>query len=257
MLMVISPAKTLDFETPPETAHYTLPVFAEHSEMLVDSLRKYTAEELSELMGISAKLAELNQARFSAWGLPFTPGNAKPAVLTFKGDVYAGLQAESFSASAFQFAQAHLRILSGLYGLLRPLDLIQPYRLEMGTRLPTARGENLYQFWGSRITEALNEAIAAQGGAPLVNLASNEYFKAVKVQQLNAPVITPVFKDFKNGAYKVISFYAKKARGMMVRFVVQHRIKDAEGLKAFTDAGYRFNPDLSSHERWVFSRRTT
>jgi hypothetical protein len=254
MLMVISPSKTLDFETRPATAKHSLPVFAEASETLVETLRKYSLEELSELMGISSRLAELNHRRFAEWALPFTPENAKAAVLAFKGDVYEGLQAESFSAEEFQFAQSHLRILSGLYGVLRPLDLIQAYRLEMGTRLPTQSGKDLYQFWGDRITDAINEALAAQGGKILVNLASNEYFRAVGVKRLKAGVITPVFKDFKNGAYKVISFYAKKARGSMSRFAVQHRITDVEGLKDFSGDGYRFHPDLSSREPWVFSR---
>jgi cytoplasmic iron level regulating protein YaaA (DUF328/UPF0246 family) len=183
MLMVISPSKTLDFETRPATADYSLPEFTGQSEILVKSLKKYTPDRLSELMGISPKLAELNRRRFAEWALPFSPENAKPAVLAFKGDVYEGLRPETFSEKEFQFAQAHLRVLSGLYGVLRPLDLIQPYRLEMGTRLPTKRGKNLYLFWGDRITDALNDALAARDGKTLVNLASNEYFKAVNVKR--------------------------------------------------------------------------
>lgn len=255
MLMVISPSKTLDFETRPVTADYSLPDFSDQSEILVKSLKQYSPDGLSDLMGISPKLAELNHCRFSEWALPFTPENAKPAILAFKGDVYEGLQAETFSTKEFQFVQEHLRVLSGLYGVLRPLDLIQPYRLEMGSRLPTERGKNLYLFWGERITDALNDALAAHDGRTLVNLASNEYFKAVNAKRLAADVITPVFKDYKNGAYKVISFYAKKARGMMSRFVIQNRLDNAEGLKDFNGDGYGFNSELSYRKQWVFSRK--
>ena len=255
MLMVISPSKTLDFESRPVTANHSFPEFSDQSEILVTSLKKYSSDGLSELMGISPKLAELNRRRFADWSLPFLPENARPAVLAFKGDVYEGLQAETFSENEFQFAQAHLRVLSGLYGLLRPLDLIQPYRLEMGTRLPTKRGKGLYRFWGDRITDALNRALDAHSGKILVNLASNEYFKAVNVKRLTARVVTPVFKDFKSGAYKVISFYAKKARGTMSRFVIRNRIEDVEGLKDFNAEGYGFDPGLSTPDRWVFSRK--
>ena len=256
MLMVISPSKTLDFESRPVTANHSLPEFSDQSEILATSLKKYSSDGLSKLMGISPKLAELNRRRFAEWSLPFSPENARPAVLAFKGDVYEGLRAETFSEKEFEFAQTHLRILSGLYGLLRPLDLIQPYRLEMGTRLPTKRGKDLYRFWGDRITDALNDALAAHSGKHLVNLASNEYFKAVNVKRLTAAgVVTPVFKDFKSGTYKVISFYAKKARGMMSRFAIQNQIEDAEGLKDFNMAGYGFDPELSNRDRWVFSRK--
>ncbi|WP_373499156.1 peroxide stress protein YaaA [Desulfococcus sp.] len=255
MLVVISPAKTLDFETPPATADYSLPGFLDESERLVQALQTLSPEELSGLMGISSKLALLNHRRFAEWTLPFSPETARPAVLAFKGDVYEGLAADTFSAADFQTAQARLRILSGLYGLLRPLDLIRPYRLEMGTPLATERGATLYRFWGDRITEALNAALEACSGKTLVNLASNEYFKAVNVKRLAAGVVTPVFKDYKNGTYKVISFYAKKARGMMSRFAIQQRISDARGLKAFTEGGYAFNPALSSRDQWVFTRK--
>lgn len=255
MLMVISPSKTLDVETRPVTTDYSHAEFSDESEILVTALRQYSPDGLSELMGISPKLAELNHRRFSKWSLPFSPKNAKPAILAFKGDVYEGLRAETFSTKEFQFAQAHLRVLSGLYGVLRPLDLIQPYRLEMGTRLPTERGKNLYHFWGDRLADTLNGALAANGDRTLVNLASNEYFKAVNQKCLDADVITPVFKDFKNGAYKVISFYAKKARGMMSRFVIQNRLDTAETLKEFNGDGYGFNSGLSSPTQWVFSRK--
>lgn len=255
MLVVISPAKTLDFDTPPATAEYSLPAFLDASERLVAVLRALPPEELSDLMSISPKLAALNHRRFAEWSLPFTPDNAKPAVLAFRGDVYEGLAADAFSEADFQAAQERLRILSGLHGLLRPLDLIQPYRLEMGTPLTTDRGANLYHFWGDRITAALNEALETRGGKTLVNLASNEYFKAVNPKLLAAEVVTPVFKEYRNGAFKVVSFFAKKARGMMSRFAIRQRIDDARELRAFQEGGYRYSPELSSARQWVFFRK--
>lgn len=256
MLMILSPAKTLDFETPPAAAGHSLPAFLDQSEILIKILRGYTPEGLAQLMGISPGLAELNHRRFACWSRPFSTENAKPAVLAFKGDVYEGLQADDFSDTAFQFSQNHLRILSGLYGLLRPLDLIQAYRLEMGTRVPTKRGKDLYRFWGNRITDALNEAVDDHDEKILVNLASNEYFKAVVQKGLSAGIVTPVFMDFKGGKYKVISFYAKKARGMMARFAIRNRIDKSTDLKTFRVAGYGFDPGLSSEDRWVFSRKS-
>jgi len=256
MLMILSPSKTLDFERPGVTTTNSLPTLLDQSEMLVRNLRRYTPEKLAELMGISPKLAELNHRRFACWRRPFSPENAKPAVLAFKGDVYEGLQADDFSETAFQFAQTHLRILSGLYGLLRPLDLIQAYRLEMGTRLPTKRGKDLYQFWGNRITDALNDALIDHDEKILVNLASNEYFKVVVTARLSAGIITPIFMDFNGGKYRVISFYAKKARGMMARFVIQNRIETAADLKNFQMQGYTFDPGRSSEARWIFSRKS-
>jgi cytoplasmic iron level regulating protein YaaA (DUF328/UPF0246 family) len=192
-------------------------------------------------------------ARYQSWEPEHTPDNARPAVLAFKGDVYTGLDAESFSEADFSFAQQHLRILSGLYGVLRPLDLLEPYRLEMGTRLKTASGDNLYQFWGDRITAALNEELKTSDDV-VVNLASNEYFKAVQPKALNARLITPVFKDFKNGQYKIISFYAKKARGLMSRYIIQNRIDAPEAIKAFDLEGYYFSPEQSKGDTWVFLR---
>lgn len=255
MLSVISPAKTLDFETPSTTEQVSQPDFLEHSQALIDILRDYSPQQLSELMGISDKLAGLNAARFAQWQPPFTLSNAKPAAQAFQGDVYTGLQAENFTEAENNYAQTHLRILSGLYGLLRPLDLIQAYRLEMGTKLPNSAGKDLYAYWQPILTPALNEAIAESGSNVLVNLASNEYFKAVDTKQLNARVITPVFKDEKNGSFKIISFYAKKARGLMSAWLIQQQINDPERLKAFDVAGYRFDAAASQGDSFVFTRK--
>ncbi|MCF9016992.1 MULTISPECIES: peroxide stress protein YaaA [Pseudomonas syringae group] len=254
MLMVISPAKTLDFETPPTTERFTQPQYLDHSQELISQLRELAPAQIAELMHLSDKLAGLNAARFGSWTPAFTPENAKQALLAFKGDVYTGLQAETLSEDQLDYAQKHLRMLSGLYGLLRPLDLMQPYRLEMGTRLANARGKDLYAFWGTRISEWLNEALADQGDDLLLNLASTEYFSAVKRSALNARIIDIEFKDLKNGQYKIISFYAKKARGMMSRFVIEERIDSPEALRAFDVQGYRYNAELSSSSKLVFLR---
>lgn len=255
MLHVISPAKTLDFESPSPTAIYTQPQFLEHSQALINDLRELPPAQVSKLMSISEKLGQLNAQRFLEWQLPFSPVNAKQAVLAFKGDVYTGMAAETYSEDDFGFAQQHLRILSGLYGLLRPLDLIQPYRLEMGTGFANQRGKNLYQFWGDIITDQLNtELETQQRERVLVNLASTEYWGAVNTKKLQAEVITPVFKDQKNGQYKIISFFAKKARGMMSAYIVQNQLTDVEQLKAFDTAGYAYNKAMSSGGEWVFTR---
>ncbi|MBF8794453.1 peroxide stress protein YaaA [Pseudomonas monteilii] len=254
MLTVISPAKTLDYDTPPVTQRFTLPQYLDDSQELITQLREFTPAQISELMHLSDKLAGLNAARFGSWTPDFTPANAKQALLAFKGDVYTGLDAESLSEDDFTYAQDHLRMLSGLYGLLRPLDLMQPYRLEMGTKLANARGKDLYAFWGTRISEWLNQALADQGDDVLLNLASNEYFSAVKRSALNARVIDVDFKDLKNGQYKIISFYAKKARGMMSRFVIQERIDDPEQLKRFDVQGYYYSAEQSKQDHLVFLR---
>ena len=254
MLMLISPAKTLDFDTPPVTEKASQPDFLDQSRELLAVLRDLAPQDLSALMGISDKLGQLNYDRFQQWHTPFTPDNAKQAALAFKGDVYTGLEAEQFNAKDFDFAQKHLRILSGLYGILRPLDLIQPYRLEMGTKLTNPRGDNLYQFWGERLTHALNSELADMKNPVVINLASNEYFKSVQPKGLQAPLITPVFKDWKNGQYKIISFYAKKARGLMAAYAIRHRLQRAEDLKAFDSDGYVYNSTLSSDKQWVFTR---
>ena len=254
MLMVISPAKTLDFETPPSTTRFTQPQYLDHSQELITQLRELTPAQIGELMHLSDKLSGLNAARFGSWNPAFTPENAKQALLAFKGDVYTGLQAETLSEKELSYAQAHLRMLSGLYGLLRPLDLMQPYRLEMGTKLANARGKDLYAFWGTRISEWLNEALAEQGDDLLLNLASTEYFSAVKRSALKARIIDTEFKDWKNGQYKIISFYAKKARGMMSRFVISEQINTPDALKQFDVNGYRYSSELSSDTKLVFLR---
>ncbi|MBA1290137.1 MULTISPECIES: peroxide stress protein YaaA [Pseudomonas] len=254
MLLVISPAKTLDYESPLPTRRHTQPAFIEHSKELIAGLRELSPARLSELMGISDKLAGLNAARFGSWSPSFTPENARPAILAFKGDVYTGLQAEEFSEADFDYAQQHLRMLSGLYGLLRPLDLMQPYRLEMGTAFKNARGKDLYAFWGDRISEWLNLALKEQGDDVLVNLASKEYFSAVKRPALKARVIDCEFRDFKNGEYKIISFHAKKARGLMARYVIRNRLEHPEAMTAFDEAGYRYAPERSSANNLVFLR---
>ncbi len=254
MLIVISPAKTLDYESPLATQSYTQPELIEHSAELIEECRKLTPADVSALMKVSDKIAGLNVARFEEWSETFTTDNSRQALLAFKGDVYTGLDAQSLSEDDFEYAQKHLRMLSGLYGLLKPLDLMQPYRLEMGTKLANPRGTNLYQFWGSIITDKLNEAINVQGDNVLINLASNEYFKAVKPKALDAQVVTPVFKDCKNGQYKVISFYAKKARGMMARFIIDNKVDSIEGLTAFDREGYYFSEEDSNAKELVFKR---
>lgn len=254
MLIVVSPAKTLDYESPLATNTYTQPELVDHSVELIEQCRQLTPADIATLMKVSDKIAGLNAARFEQWQPEFTQENARQAILAFKGDVYTGLDANSLTEDDFQYAQQHLRMLSGLYGLLKPLDLMQPYRLEMGTKLANKRGTNLYQFWGTVITEKLNQALSSQGDDVLVNLASNEYFKAVKPKSLEAKVITPVFKDCKNGTYKVISFYAKKARGMMARYIIENRLDSIEQLKEFDVAGYYFVEAESTATEFVFKR---
>ncbi len=254
MLIVISPAKTLDYNTPPVTTVHTQPEYVQQAQRLINILRNYSALDLAELMHLSAKLAELNFERYHAWRPEFTTENAKQAALAMKGDVYTGLDAETFSKDDFAFAQQHLRILSGLYGLLRPLDLMQPYRLEMGTKLANEAGKDLYAFWGDQITEGLNRQLAAQGERVLINLASNEYFKAVKPKQLDARIITPQFKERKGDGYRMIGVYAKKARGLMSRYIITHRLGDPEQIKGFDSEGYGFNPAQSGPDQWVFTR---
>lgn len=254
MLITISPAKTLDFESPLATTHFTQPELLKYSQQLIEECRKLSSSDIASLMKISDKLAGLNAARFGEWQPNFTPENARQAILAFKGDVYTGMQAELFSEDNFQFAQQHLRILSGLYGVLRPLDLMQPYRLEMGVKLKNKKGRDLYQFWGNTITETLNKALEEQGDNILINLASDEYFKSVNPQKLNAEIIKPVFLDEKNGKFKVISFYAKKARGLMSRFIIQEKLTNKTQLKEFDLEGYQFNAVTSEGNTLVFKR---
>ena len=224
MLTVISPAKTLDFDTPTVTDAYTQPAHLTQSRKLVRRMRQLSGQELSKLMGVSSNIADLNQQRFKKWKTPFKPENARQAIFAFKGDVYIGLDAYSMTAQNVDFAQDHLRILSGLYGILRPLDLMQPYRLEMGIRIDTDVANNLYQFWDERITKTLNQELKQSASNTLINLASNEYFKSIKPKLLKAEVITPVFKDYNKGSYQVIGFFAKKARGLMARYLMDNEI---------------------------------
>ena len=254
MLLVISPAKNLDFESPSPTADSTQSDFLEESALLIDELRELAPHDISSLMKISDKLGTLNFERFQDWQPPFNGDNAKQAVMAFNGDVYTGLDAASFDDADLAFAQGHLRILSGLYGLLRPLDLMQAYRLEMGTKFANQRGKNLYEFWGTQITDALNTQLKSLESEVLVNLASNEYFRSVKPKTLQAEIITPVFKDWKVDKYKIISFYAKKARGLMCNYAIKNKIVDAEQLKQFDLAGYVYNEAMSSSNEWVFTR---
>ena len=255
MLIVLSPAKTLDLATPPTTEKSSLPDFINHSAELIEILKTHSPAEISSLMQISDPLAALNVARYASWSSKFTQKNAKQAILAFNGDVYEGLDAASMNHLQLDYTQSHIRILSGLYGILRPLDLMQPYRLEMGTSLASARGKNLYAFWGRIVTDALNAQIQMQQSQALINLASQEYFKVVKPNLLAAPVITPVFEDWKNGKYKVISFYAKRARGLMARYAADKKIVSPEKLKAFDYEGYAFDETASGDKSWVFRRR--
>jgi uncharacterized protein len=256
MLLLVSPAKDLDFQPLTQSLPVTQPAMLTQSQQLVELCKTLTPADLSSLMHISDKLAGLNAARFASWHLPFTEHNAKPALFAFNGDVYQGLDAASLTTADISFAQQHLRILSGLYGVLRPLDLMQPYRLEMGTKLANPQGKDLYAFWQSDITERLNEQLSAIDADVVLNLASQEYFKAVKPRQLNARLVTPVFKDFKNGQYKIISFFAKKARGLMARYVIQQRLSSVKQLEAFDLAGYVFNAEQSSDHELVFLRHS-
>lgn len=254
MLIVISPAKSLDFESQVKTDIHSEASFTKDAEQLIKILRKLKVDEIGDFMGISPKLAQLNFERFLQWNLPFTPDNAKQALLAFKGDVYTGIDAKSLSDTDFENAQSKLRILSGLYGVLKPMDLIQAYRLEMGKKLENRRGKNLYEFWGDKITKSINKDLKEYDHKHLINLASNEYYKSIKAKQINAEIVTPAFKDLKNGQYKMISFFAKKARGLMTRFIIQNGITNPEDLKAFDLDGYIYNPNLSKDNAPVFTR---
>ena len=254
MLAIISPAKTLDFESAVKNFPVSQPHFTDYSEQLIEVCRKLSPQDLSSLMSISDKLAGLNAARFAEWTKVHNEDNSRAALFAFKGDVYTGLDADSLSEDDVAFAQSHLRMLSGLYGLLKPLDLMQPYRLEMGTKLANSKGKDLYAFWGNVITQAVQQAIDEQGDNVLINLASDEYYKSVKENQLKAKIIKPVFLDNKNGKYKVISFYAKKARGLMCRYLIQNRLTDIEQLKEFDLGGYWFDSASSTETEFVFKR---
>lgn len=254
MLILLSPAKTLDFETPSRTKKVSAPEFLEDTQKLVTTLQKYKPKRLGKLMNISEPLAELNAERYENWQLPFPAADARPSIQAFRGDVYTGFDADSMSLKDLQRAQKHLRILSGLYGVLKPLDTMLPYRLEMGTALKTRRGKNLYEFWGSRITDYINKELEAFDAPLVVNLASNEYFKAVKKSKLNAPLIEPVFKDEKADGYKVIGFFAKKARGAMARYLIESQSETVQELQKFKGLGYKYSKAESSESRPVFLR---
>ena len=254
MLTVISPAKTLDFDTKPTTRKSTQPEFLERSAQLVEDARSMSPDDIRDLMGVSEKIADLNHQRFLNWGTPFDLDNAKQSILAFKGDVYTGLEAETMDAKQLNFAQKHLRILSGLYGLLRPLDLMQPYRLEMGLKFANSGGKNLYAFWGDSLTQSLNAQLGRSGSRVLVNLASNEYFKSLQAKSIDADIVTPVFKDLKGDKYRVISFFAKKARGQMARYIIDQGLNQPDGLKKFRRDGYRYNKAESTARELVFTR---
>lgn len=255
MLIVISPAKTLDFDTPVTTEQHTQPALLKHSESLIDLLSTKSPTDIEKLMKISPKLAELNVERYHQWSRPFRLNNAKQSILAFKGDVYSGLQAEKFSDAELQYAQAHLRILSGLYGVLRPLDLMQAYRLEMGISLANPNGKNLYEFWGNLLTKNINKQLKESDSSVLLNLASNEYFKSIKHKEVSADIVAPVFKDWKNGQYKLISFYAKKARGTMAAWVIKNQVKDLNTLTRFGDDGYQYSANDSTPSAPMFFRK--
>ncbi len=253
MLIVLSPAKSLDLETPITTPIKTQPALLDHSAQLIERMRDFSPAELAGLMDLSDALSTLNVGRYASWTSDTT--HARQAVMTFNGDVYDGLAARTMTPPQLDYTQGRVRILSGLYGLLRPLDLIHPHRLEMGTRLKTARGKSLYDFWGDLITHELNGAAQEQGAQHVVNCASEEYFKSVRKAKLAVPVITPVFEEFKNGKYKIISFYAKRARGMLARYAAVNGITDPEKLKAFDEDGYAFAAEASNEDTWVFRRK--
>lgn len=255
MLIVLSPAKSLDYDTPPTTYLHTKPDFIARSAELIEVLKEKSPAQIATLMGISDQLAALNVERYASWSRKFTTKNSKQAVLAFNGDVYEGLNAASLSAKQLDYVQTHVRILSGLYGALRPLDLMQPYRLEMGSKLANPHGKDLYAFWGDDVTKALNIELAQHKAKVLVNLASEEYFKVVKPKLLEARVISPVFEDWKGGKYKIISFYAKRARGLMARYAAVKGINQPEKLKSFDVDGYAFDEAVSSENSWVFRRR--
>lgn len=254
MLIVISPAKSLDFETQPVTGKYTIPELLDDSEKLAGKLKKMSPGQLSKLMDISKDLGELNFQRYQNWHTPFTPENAKQAVLAFNGDVYQGLDANSLPEEQLELAQKRLRILSGLYGVLKPLDLIQPYRLEMGTNLNYYKSKNLYEFWNQQLTKNIKKAVDESGSPLLVNLASKEYFKSIDTKILKTEIISPEFRDLRNGKYIIISFFAKKARGLMTRFILENDITKVSDLQAFDLDGYHFNPHMSQTNKPVFTR---
>ena len=254
MIVILSPAKTLDYDSDPQTTTFTEPELLDDAAVLIDVLQEKNAKEIKSLMSISDKLADLNIERYRTFETPFSTDNAKQALLAFKGDVYRDIEVEEYSDEDFVFAQQHLRILSGLYGVLRPLDLMQPYRLEMGTKLKTERGKNLYEFWSEKIANELNDAISAQHDNVLLNLASQEYFKSVDRTTLDAEIVDVAFLENKGGVYKIVSFFAKRARGTMANWIVRNRIKTVEELKEFAEDGYYYSEEKSRPKALVFLR---
>ena len=254
MLIVLSPAKSLDYKTPVKVKAPTLPEFVSESAKLIADLKKLAPQDIAKLMGLSDQLAVLNVGRYRDWSKKFTESNSKPAIYAFDGDVYDGFDVKTLNAKAVDFAQDHIRILSGLYGALRPLDLMQAYRLEMGTAFQNARGKDLYAFWGARVTNSLKKVLEKDKKPVLLNLASEEYFKVLQAKDLGCPVIAPVFQDAKDGKYKIISFYAKRARGLMARYVVENRISDPADLKGFNLDGYKYCAAESTVLKPVFRR---
>ena len=254
MIVVLNSSKTLDFETSACISKHSVPEFADDSKLLVKALRRLSLADFSKLMGVSEKLALLNVERYKNWQASPSAPAAKQSLLAFKGDIYAAIDVDNYSMNEFNFAQKHLRILSGLYGILRPLDLIQPYRLEMAAKLSTKRGKGMYAFWGNRINQALNAALKQEKSGTLINLASLEYFKAVKAGQLKANVVTPVFREYRDSSYRVVAIYAKKARGLMSDYIIRNHLTRVDDLKAFDLEGYRYNARLSSEVQWFFTR---
>ena len=255
MLAILSPAKTLDFDSPLTTDQHSAPEFTKESKALIKTLRQLEPSDVGSLMGISDKLATLNHDRYAHWSAKFDDASgARASLLAFKGDVYLGLDAQTLSKRDFTWAQKRLRVLSGLYGLLRPLDRIHPYRLEMGTALRNTAGKDLYEFWGGKVTQALNEALSGQRSKVLINLASNEYYKVVQAQNIDGRIVTINFKEWRRDAYRFVSFSAKKARGLMARYMIDQRAERADDLKAFDVEGYAFNEELSSRDEWIFTR---
>ena len=255
MLAILSPAKTLDFDSPLTTDQHSAPEFTKESTALIKTLRQLEPSDIGSLMGISDKLAVLNHNRYAHWSAKFDDASgARASLLAFKGDVYLGLDAQTLSKRDFTWAQKRLRVLSGLYGLLRPLDRIHPYRLEMGTALRNTAGKDLYEFWGGKVTQALNEALAGQRSKVLINLASNEYYKVVQAQNIDGRIVTINFKEWRRDAYRFVSFSAKKARGLMARYMIDQRAERADDLKTFDVEGYAFNEELSSRDEWIFTR---
>lgn len=256
MISLLSPAKTLDFETPSIAKEYTYPTFLDDSEYLMGKLKKLSVKQIRKLMGLSEDLGQLNYDRFQSWDKQYDVDNSKQAVLAFKGDVYVGLQAETLNKAQLTFAQEHVRIISGLYGLLKPLDLMLPYRLEMGTSLAvTPKKNNLYKYWGDKLTDSLNKELNTHEYKTIVNLASGEYFKAINTKKLKGELITVDFKDWKDGDYKMIGFFAKKARGLMTRYIIDNSVVNPEELKGFNTEGYGYNTSLSTNQKWVFTRK--